>query len=57
LRLERLRHGRFDHRGGCTGIARGYLHARRHDVRKLRDGNARQRDRSGKGDDDSDNNC
>ena len=54
LRLDRLGDARFDDRGGSAGIGGGHLHLRRHDVGKLRDRNARQRQQAGDRDDDRD---
>ena len=43
LRLERLRDRRLHHGGGGAGVAGGDRHLRRHDVGKLRDRDAQQR--------------
>ena len=43
LRFQRLRDRRLHHRGGCARVAGGDRHLRRHDVGKLRDRDAQQR--------------
>ena len=51
LRFERLGDGGLDHRGRGARIIRSDLDARRHDIGKLRDGNAQNRNQAGDRDD------